>query len=158
MQSKAILTILALGSLLVIGLISGSKSAHATASITAVGSPYPLNATGQFDICVDVNTTIDKMMLFRPDNSMAWQTTTGWSVSIPAGTCSTVLPGTLGFSGFDMVGKWIVVANDTDGNPFIFEFAVTFLVVPESIIGAVAAVATPLAAFAGFKVLRSRNK
>jgi hypothetical protein len=61
-------------------------------------------------------------------------------------------------TGFNKVGDWTVVVDTNPGNPFIFEFAVTFQVVPESVIGALAVVLPSIGAFAGYKVLRSRSK
>jgi xanthine/uracil permease len=40
----------------------------------------------------------------------------------------------------------------------MYEFAVTFQVVPESVIGALAVVLPSMGAFAGYKVLRSKSK
>ncbi|MFN4336777.1 MAG: hypothetical protein ACK4FV_04240 [Candidatus Nitrosocaldus sp.] len=137
--------------------MSNGNKAYAASSITAVGSPYNLGATGNFKICVDVDTTINYAALFKPDNTLAWQTPAGWTLTIPAGGCDSILPGALGFGGFDMVGNWIFAANDSNGNPFLFEFVVTFLVVPESIIGAITAVTAPLAAFTGYRILRQKR-
>jgi hypothetical protein len=53
---------------------------------------------------------------------------------------------------------WIFAANAAGGNPFLFEFTVTFQVVPESVIGALAVVLPSIGAFAGYKVLRSKSK
>jgi hypothetical protein len=61
-------------------------------------------------------------------------------------------------TGFNKVGDWIVVVDTNPGKPIIFDFAVTFQVVPESVIGALAVVLPSIGAFAGYKVLRSKSK
>jgi hypothetical protein len=146
---------------LAIGLLSigAMNKAEAASSVTAVGSPYNLGQTGNFQICVDTNTTLDKAVLYRPNNTLAWETPAGWTMTINANTCAHILPGSLGFGGFDMAGDWwIFAANVSGGNPFIYEFTVTFQVVPESVIGALAVVLPSIGAFAGYKVLRSKSK
>ncbi|MCS7141356.1 MAG: hypothetical protein NZ888_04130 [Candidatus Nitrosocaldus sp.] len=159
MQSKAILAIMALGSLLVVGMIANGNKAHAAASVTAVGSPYVLGETGLFQLCANTTMNIDLIALVRPDGTTAFSSVVSPMVTIPGGGCVTIDPATYGFTGFDMVGDWwVFAANAAGGNPFLFEFQVTFQVVPEFILGAITAVTAPLAAFAGFKVLRSRSK
>jgi hypothetical protein len=147
---------------LAIGLLSigALNKAEAASSVTAVGSPYNLGQTGNFQICVDTNTTLDKAVLYDPDSMLVWQTQPGWTKFIAANTCDTIDPGseTPAFGGFNKVGTWVFAANTAGGNPFIFEFAVTFQVVPESVIGALAVVLPSIGAFAGYKVLRSRSK
>jgi hypothetical protein len=145
---------------LAIGLLSigAMNKAEAVASVTAVGSPYNLGQKGDFRICVDSNTTLDKAVLYRPDNTQAWETKPGWTMTINANNCGNILPGNNGFGGFDQVGTWIFAANAAGGNPFIYEFVVTFQVVPESVIGALAVVLPSMGAFAGYKVLRSKSK
>ncbi len=138
----------------VIGSIGNANNAYA-AGVTALNSPYNLGAIGQFQICVDTNTTIDYAALYRPNNTLAWQTPAGWPpLTINAGDCAIINPGSFGF---DMVGNWVFVANVQNGNPFLFEFVVTFLVVPESILGAITAVTAPLVAFTGYKILRQKR-
>jgi hypothetical protein len=145
---------------LAIGLLSigAMNKAEAAASVTAVGSPYNLGQKGDFQICVDTDTTLDKAVLYRPDFTQAWETPPGWTKFIAANTCDHVLPGNIGFGGFDQVGAWIFAANAAGRNPFIFEFVVTFMVIPESVIGALAVVLPSIGAFAGYKVLRSKSK
>jgi hypothetical protein len=125
---------------LAIGLLSiGAMNKAEAASVTAVGSPYNLGQTGNFQICVDAATTIDLIALVRPDGTTAFSTPV--NITIPANSCTTIDPGMHGFGGFDMVGDWwIFAANATGGNPFLFEFTVTFMVIPESVIGALAVV------------------
>jgi hypothetical protein len=67
---------------LAIGLLSigALNKAEAAASVTAVGSPYNLGQTGDFQICVDTNTTLDKAVLYDPDSILVWQTQPGWTI------------------------------------------------------------------------------
>ena len=143
---------------LAIGLLSiGALNKAEAASVTAIGSPYNLGQKGDFQICVDAATTIDFIALVRPDGTIAFSTPV--NINIPAGNCVTINPGMNGFGGFDMVGDWwIFAANASGGNPFLFEFTVTFMVIPESVIGALAVVLPSIGAFAGYKVLRSKSK
>ena len=144
---------------LAIGLLSigAMNKAEAASSVTAIGSPYQLGQAGLFQICVDAATTIDFIALIRPDGTTAFSTPV--NITIPAGNCAIINPGMNGFNGFDMVGEWwIFAANASGGNPFLFEFTVTFMVVPESVIGALAVVLPSMGAFAGYKVLRSKSK
>jgi hypothetical protein len=146
---------------LAIGLLSigALNKAEAASSVTAIGSPYRLGDKGEFKICVDADTTINQIALIRPNGTTAFSTPIGPIVTIPANDCATIDPGDHGFGGFDMVGDWwIFAANADGGNPFIFEFVVTFQVVPESVIGALAVVLPSIGAFAGYKVLRSKSK
>ena len=146
---------------LAIGLLSigALNKAEAASSVTAIGSPYNLGDTGLFQICVDADTTINQIALIRPNGTIAFSTPIGAIVTIPANSCATIDPGAHGFGGFDMVGDWwIFAANADGGNPFLFEFTVTFQVVPESVIGALAVVLPSIGAFAGYKVLRSKSK
>ena len=150
-----------MAAVLAIALVSGlgMNKAEAASSVTALNSPYSLGDTGLFEICVDADTTIDQISLIRPDGSTAFSTPVGIGVNIPAGSCATIDPASYGFSGFDQVGDWwIFAANAAGGNPFIYEFTVTFMVVPESVIGALAVVLPSIGAFVGYSVLRSRNR
>jgi hypothetical protein len=61
-------------------------------------------------------------------------------------------------TGFNKVGDWTVLVDTNPGRTFIYEFTVTFMVIPESVIGALAVVLPSIGAFAGYKVLRSRSK
>ena len=150
-----------MAAVLAIALVSGlgMNKAEAASSVTALNSPYSLGDTGLFEICVDADTTINQISLIRPDGSTAFSTPVGTIVDIPAGSCATIDPGDYGFSGFDQVGDWwIFAANAEGGNPFLHEFTVTFQVIPESIIGALAVVLPSIGAFAGYKVLRGKSK
>ncbi len=61
-------------------------------------------------------------------------------------------------TGFNKVGDWTVVVDTNPGKSYMYEFTVTFQVVPESVIGALAVVLPSMGAFAGYKVLRSKSK
>jgi secreted protein with Ig-like and vWFA domain len=60
-------------------------------------------------------------------------------------------------TGFNKVGDWTVV-DTNPGKSYMYEFTVTFMVIPESVIGALAVVLPSMGAFAGYKVLRSKSK
>ncbi len=149
--------VIAVASSLASGLVV--NNAEAVSSVRAIGSPYNLGDKGLFEICVDADTTINQIALVRPDASTAFSTPITTIATIPAGNCDTIDPGDYGFTGFDQVGDWwIFAANADGGNPFMFEFTVTFQVIPESVIGALAVVLPSIGAFAGYKVLRSKSK
>lgn len=154
------LGIVGVGLLLV--LITANIDAYATSTVEAVGSPYNMGDTGEFKICVDSDTTINKVVLYKPDHTQAWESPSEWTLDISANTCETIEPGSNtqfpgnAFSGFDMAGTWVFAANVQGGNTFLYEFVVSFLVVPEAAIGAVAIIGSSIAVLGAYAVLRKR--
>lgn len=57
-----------------------------------------------------------------------------------------------------MIGQWIVKAEFNEGIVLITTLSITFQVIPESIIGAVAPIGVALAAFIGYRYYRRRRR
>jgi hypothetical protein len=131
--------------------------------IAALGTPYNLGQQGDIYVCI-VSTTrqITDIKLVDPDNTfLGYVGTPTLPITLPSGSnqCLHLTANDFGLNtGFNKVGDWIVVVDTNPGNPIIFDFAVTFQVVPESVIGALAVVLPSIGAFAGYKVLRSKSK
>jgi len=139
----------------IVGILASSlaiNNAHATSSITAIGAPYSIGNTGQFQICVDNAKTLNLAFLVDPNGNIVWNTAPSWTLSIPTNSCAIINPGSLGFTGFNMAGDWIFVTADINNNTIKAVFAVTFLVLPEAPIGAIAIIGSGIATIAAYKL------
>jgi hypothetical protein len=131
--------------------------------IVALNTPYNLGQQGDIYVCI-VSTTrqITDIKLIDPANTFHnYIGLPSLPITLPQGgnQCLHLQASDFGLSGgFNQVGDWAVVVNTNPGMPFIYEFTVTFQVIPESVIGALAVVLPSIGAFAGYSVLRSRNR
>jgi len=151
----------------------GGRSAHATAAIVpmppgvtadaavALNTPYNLGAQGNLYICVSVDRTITNIYLVDPANNFHnYSGPLPLPITIPANNCLYLEANDfVGLAaGFDQVGNWALLADIQGGFSFLYEFVVTFQVIPESIIGALAVTLPSIGALAGYRVLKSRSK
>jgi hypothetical protein len=132
--------------------------------IAALNTPYNLGQQGDIYVCI-VSTTrqITDIKLVDPDNTFHNYVGAppALPITLPSGgnQCLHLTASDFGLNtGFNKVGDWAVVVDTNPGKTLIFDFAVTFQVVPESVIGALAVVLPSMGAFAGYKVLRSKSK
>jgi hypothetical protein len=133
--------------------------------IAALNTPYNLGQQGDIYVCI-VSTTrqITDIKLIDPTNTFHnYVGSPALPITLPSSDGKQCLHLTASDfeglnAGFDKVGDWVVVVDTNPGKSFIFEFVVTFQVVPESVIGALAVVLPSIGAFAGYKVLRSKSK
>jgi hypothetical protein len=146
----------------------GGRSAYAATIVpsiitgdaaVALNAPYSLGEQGELYICVSVERTITNIYLVDPANIFhSYSGSPPLPITIPADNCLKLDTTDFGLAGFNQVGNWVLVADAQDGFPFLYEFTVTFMVIPESIIGALAVVLPSIGAFAGYKVLRGKSK
>ncbi len=130
--------------------------------IAALNTPYNLGGQGDIFICiVSTQRQITDIKLIDPASTFHnYVGSPSLPITLPQGgnQCLNLRASDFGLSsGFNQVGDWVVVADTNPGKSFIYEFAVTFQVIPESVIGALAVVGTPIATFAGYKLLRKRS-
>ncbi len=130
--------------------------------IAALNTPYLLGQQGDIYLCI-VSTTrqITNIHLIDPDNIFHNYTgSLSLPITLPSGgnKCLHLQASDFGLtSGFNKTGDWAVLVDTVPGKTFMYEFTVTFMVVPESIIGAITAVTAPLAALTGYRILRQRK-
>jgi len=146
----------------------GGRSAYAATIVPSIitgdaavawNAPYNIGALGELYICVSVDRTITNIYLVDPANIFhSYSGSPPLPITIPADHCLKLDTTDFGLAGFDQVGNWVLLADTQDGFPFLYEFTVTFMVIPESVIGALAVVLPSIGAFAGYSVLRSRNR
>mgnify|MGYP001146186749 CR=1 FL=1 len=131
--------------------------------IGALNTQYNLGQQGDIYVCI-VSTTrqITDIKLIDPTNTFHnYVGAPSLPITLPQGgnQCLHLTASDFGLnSGFNQVGDWLVVVDTNPGNSLIFEFAVTFQVVPESVIGALAVALPSIGAFGGYSLLRNRNK
>ncbi|MEM2923524.1 MAG: hypothetical protein QW560_03820 [Candidatus Nitrosocaldus sp.] len=130
--------------------------------IAALNTPYSLGSQGDIYVCIVSTTrTITDIKLVDPDsNSLSYVGTPSLPITLPSGgnNCLYLQASDFGLaSGFNKTGDWAVLVDTVPGKKLLYEFTVTFMVVPESIIGAVTAVTAPLAALTGYRILRQRK-
>ena len=76
---------------------------------------------------------------------------------VSAGDCVTWdIPTDFGIASLTPIGSWSMVVDTTEGNPVIEDFIVTFFVLPESVIGAIAMIGASIAIL-GVYMLRKRS-
>lgn len=130
--------------------------------IAALNTPYSLGSQGDIYVCI-VSTTrqITDIKLIDPDNTFYnYIGSPSLPITLPSAgnNCLYLQASDFGLaSGFNKVGDWTVVVDTVPGKTFIYEFGVTFMVVPESILGAITAVTAPLAALTGYRILRQKR-
>ncbi|MCS6767746.1 MAG: hypothetical protein RMJ59_06410 [Candidatus Nitrosocaldus sp.] len=130
--------------------------------IAALNTPYSLGEQGDIYVCI-VSTTrqITSLHLIDPDNVFYnYVGTPALPITLPSGAnkCLHLQASDFGLtSGFNKVGDWTVAVDTLPGRTFMYEFTVTFMVVPESILGAITAVTAPLVALTGYRMLRQKR-
>lgn len=130
--------------------------------IAAFNTPYSLGEQGDIYLCI-VSTTrqITNIQLIDPDSVFYnYAGSPSLPITLPnAGNeCIYLQASDFGLtSGFNKVGDWTMAVDTVPGNTFLYEFSVTFMVVPESIIGAITAVTAPLAALTGYRILKQKR-
>lgn len=157
----------------VVGAVTSQMKAYAAAivplppgfsvdGIAALNTPYSLGSQGDIYVCI-VSTTrqITDIKLIDPDNTF-YNYTGSPALPItlpdPAGQCLHLQTNDFGLaSGFNKVGDWAVMVDTVPGKSFTYEFTVTFMVVPESILGAITAVTAPLVALTGYRILKQKR-
>ncbi len=131
--------------------------------IAALNTPYNLGQQGDIYVCI-VSTTrqITDIKLIDPANNFHnYVGSPSLPITLPqsGNECLHLTTSDFGLiNGFNQVGDWAVVVDTNPGMSFIFEFAVTFQVIPESVIGALAVALPSIGAFAGYSILKNRNK
>jgi len=131
--------------------------------IAALNTPYNLGQQGDIYVCiVSTPRQITDIKLVDPDNTFYnYVGAPALPITLPSGgnQCLHLTASDFGLNtGFNKVGDWVVVVDTIPGMTFTYEFTVTFMVIPESVIGALAVVLPSIGAFAGYKVLRSKSK
>ncbi|MEM1951244.1 MAG: hypothetical protein QXE95_07760 [Candidatus Nitrosocaldus sp.] len=130
--------------------------------IAVLNTPYSLGSQGDIYVCI-VSTTrqITDIKLIDPANTFHNYTgSPSLPITLPSGgnNCLHLQASDFGLpSGFNQVGDWAVMVDTNPGRSFLYEFSVTFMVVPESILGAITAVTAPLVALTGYRILRQRR-
>ncbi|MEM0365088.1 MAG: hypothetical protein QXS25_05950 [Candidatus Nitrosocaldus sp.] len=158
----------------VVGVIASQSigRAYATAAIVpmppgatadaavALNTPYSIGSQGDLYICVSVTRTITDIKLLDPTSTFHnYVGGLSLPITIPANNClylnANDFAGLAG--GFNMAGDWVLLADIQGGFSFLYEFVVTFNVVPESILGVAAIVAPSLVALTGYRILKQRK-
>jgi hypothetical protein len=131
--------------------------------IAAFNTPYNLGQQGDIYVCiVSTSRQITDIKLVDPNNIFHnYVGAPVLPITLPSGgnQCLHLTASDFGlYSGFNVAGEWTVLVDTVPGRSYTYEFVVTFMAVPESVIGALAVVLPSIGAFAGYKVLRSKSK
>ena len=137
-------------------VVASIPIANAANTITADPSNVPLNGSTDVTLCVDNDTTATQILIVDPDGNIL--ETKVINVPIPGGSCYTwTVPDVFDtVTALDTPGPWSFGVNIEEGIPFYIDFQVSFFVLPEAAIGAIASIGAALAVFGAYIRMKKR--
>ena len=105
--------------------------------------------TATAELCADITSlTITDAYLVDPTGA-TYTTTVNIGDELEAGECALWdVPDDFGAT--LTAGSWVLAIDTEEGNPIFIDFAVSFFVLPESAIGAIAVIGASIAVFGGY--------
>ena len=127
----------------------GMPVANAANTITADPTNVPLGGSTTITLCVDNDTDVNEIVIVDPTGTILEIKPV--SVNIPAGGCADwTVPDAFDTVTLNQAGPWSFAVNTEQGIPLYVDFQVSFFVLPEAAIGAIAIVGSMVAVFGAY--------